>query len=181
MEFLEANKNGTAESFITSHPSVSDFLARKPGFPQSFATEQFFGVNAFKFINADGKKTYFRYKIVPEAGVMPLTQDVVEKKGADYLFKELETHLAKSTITCYLHWDGHPQVQAHECLSAHCEISAFKISYRQRSQFLKHKVPDPSYARLQNTCRISGFVAVNIPWDSHPAPGSLYPKSNFRL
>lgn len=72
--------------------------APKPA-PSSFAREAFHSVNALKFVNADGKSTYFRYRILPVAGEEHLDEAATKEKGPDFLYEELEKRVAQETIT----------------------------------------------------------------------------------
>lgn len=63
--------------------------------PESFATEKFFGVNAFKFTK-DGKAATLRYRIVPVAGEKHLDADALKSKSATYLFDELPQRLEQA-------------------------------------------------------------------------------------
>lgn len=62
----------------------------------SFATEIFYGVNAFGFIDSAGKTTFVRYRVVPVAGLQTLSDEETKTKGKDYLFEELATRLESS-------------------------------------------------------------------------------------
>ena len=62
--------------------------------PLSFATEKYFGVNAFKFQAADGKETFIRYRIVPDEYVI-LSKDDLKSTSESYLFDELSERLQK--------------------------------------------------------------------------------------
>lgn len=66
--------------------------------PVSFATEHYFGVNAFKYIDASGKATYLRYRVVPVAGLQTLSEEETKAKDKDYLFAELPKRLESGPI-----------------------------------------------------------------------------------
>lgn len=83
--------------FLGRHPETARFLqAAKPS-PESFATEKFFGVNAFKLVK-EGKITTVRYRIVPVAGEKHLDSEALEKKSESYLFDELTPRLKSGSI-----------------------------------------------------------------------------------
>lgn len=69
--------------------------------PLSFATERYFGVNAFKFRAADGKETFVRYRIVPDEYAI-LSKEDLESKSESYLFDELSERLQKGPATLKL-------------------------------------------------------------------------------
>ena len=66
--------------------------------PASFATEPYFGVNAFLFTNAEGKGRYGRYQIRPDAGSKFLTDSEAAGKPANFLIDELGDRLAKGPV-----------------------------------------------------------------------------------
>jgi catalase len=66
--------------------------------PVSFATESFFGVNAFVYTNAEGKKTTLRYRVVPVAGLQTLSAEETSAKSATYLFDEVPVRLQSGPI-----------------------------------------------------------------------------------
>jgi catalase len=105
-EFLAAimaSPPGTAsptpvEQFVGSHPKTLEFVTTPKPFPISFATEGFFGLNAFKFISADGKETFVRYIWVPVAGLSHLSAEEASSKSANYLSEELKERIGKGPI-----------------------------------------------------------------------------------
>jgi len=86
------------EKFLGAHPTALAFVTAPKPPPVSYATEQYWGVNAFKLIDADGKATFIRYHVVPDAGVSTLDAEAVKDKDADYLQKELSTRLESGPI-----------------------------------------------------------------------------------
>ncbi|USP82637.1 uncharacterized protein yc1106_09911 [Curvularia clavata] len=101
LEFLKAATGGNAETavpeFLGRHPETARFLQDPKPSPESFATEKFFGVNAFKFTK-DGKTTTLRYRIVPVAGEKHLDAETLKSKSSTYLFDEFPQRLAQSPI-----------------------------------------------------------------------------------
>ncbi|MDO8961720.1 MAG: catalase family peroxidase [Methylophilus sp.] len=94
----EAAKPTPVEQFLGSHPAALAFV-KTPKFPPvSFATQPFFGVNAFKFINAKGETRYGRYRIEPVSGAQFLSQEAAEKAAPNYLMDELPARLSKSEV-----------------------------------------------------------------------------------
>jgi catalase len=86
------------EVYLGSHPKALAFVQAPKPFPASFAREAFFGVTAMRFINQVGFRQFGRYRIVPEAGVKHLDDATLATKGADYLFDELKTRVARGPI-----------------------------------------------------------------------------------
>lgn len=92
----ESSKPTPIEQFLGSHPAAEKFV-KMPKLPAaSFASQPFFGVNAFKFTNAKGQAQYGRYRITPIKGAQLLTKAQTAKATPNYLFKELLTRLAKA-------------------------------------------------------------------------------------
>jgi len=86
------------EAFLGSHPSALAFVQAPKPAPASFATEAFFGVTAFEFINKDGVRHYGRYRITPRAGVRHLDDAAAKAKDSDYLFDELKQRVSSGPI-----------------------------------------------------------------------------------
>jgi catalase len=55
-------------NFLASHPQVKRFVEAPKPAPASFATESYYGVNAFRFTNRDGASRNVRYRVRAEAG-----------------------------------------------------------------------------------------------------------------
>jgi catalase len=86
------------EVFLGSHPAALAFVQAPKPFPSSFARQTYFGVTAFAFTNASGKKRFGRYRIVPEQGNDFLSDEAVAKLPADYHFEKIMDHLRKAAI-----------------------------------------------------------------------------------
>jgi len=86
------------EQFVGSHPGALAFVTAPKPFPVSFATEGFFGLNAFKFIAEDGKETWVRYVWVPVAGLKHITDEEAKSKSANYLSEELKERIPTGPI-----------------------------------------------------------------------------------
>jgi catalase len=81
------------EKFLASHPAAMAFVQPRP-FPSSFAREAFFGLNAMRFLDKAGAARHGRYRLVPEAGLDPLSAEALAAKGPNYLFDEITQRLA---------------------------------------------------------------------------------------
>jgi catalase len=66
--------------------------------PVSFATQRYFGVNAFKFVNRAGDETMVRYRIEPVEGVRYVSDADMASKSANYLFDEVPKRLQAGPI-----------------------------------------------------------------------------------
>lgn len=98
----DAAKPSPVEQFLGSHPAALKFVQMPKLPPESFATQPFFGVNAFKFTNAKGETQYGRYRITPLNGAQFLSKDAAAKATPNYLFDELPKRLAKGTASYQL-------------------------------------------------------------------------------
>ena len=87
------------EQFLATHPAAMKFVSTPKPAPVSFATQSYFGVNAFAFTNAKGETRYGRYRIVPVAGEHHLTAEKAGKLGPNYLMEELPARLGKETAS----------------------------------------------------------------------------------
>ena len=63
--------------------------------PESFATEAYYGNDAFLFVNAEGKKQAGRYFIIPVAGQHYLDDATAKAKTPNFLMEELTARLKK--------------------------------------------------------------------------------------
>jgi len=97
LEFLRAVAAGDPSAFVASHPATLAFVQTPKPSPASFATEAYFGVTAFRFINQHGEARYGRYRIVPGAGIDHL-DEAAKARNANYLFDELAHRLAAGPL-----------------------------------------------------------------------------------
>ena len=88
------------EQFAASHPSVPAAFATVAT-PDSFADEEYYGVDAFVFINKAGAKQAVRYQMVPER-VIHLDGADAAKRPRDFLIEELPKRLASGPVTFHL-------------------------------------------------------------------------------
>ncbi|HTS76665.1 MAG TPA: catalase family peroxidase [Bryobacteraceae bacterium] len=98
LEFLRAAATGDPSAFLAKHPETVAFIQTPKPSPASFATEAYFGVTAFRFINQRGLARYGRYRIVPEAGVQHLDEAAAKSKDANYLLNDVTQRLAAGPI-----------------------------------------------------------------------------------
>lgn len=88
-------KPETIQNFLAEHPAALRFVTTPKPLPESFATQPFFGVNAFKFTNAKGQTQYGRYRIEPVEGARFLNETAAKEVGHEYLTQELPLRLQK--------------------------------------------------------------------------------------
>lgn len=92
----DAIKPTPVEQFLGSHPAALAFVKMPKPAPVSFATQAFYGVNAFKFTNAKGQVQYGRYRITPVNGAQFLSKEETAKAAPNYLIDELPARLSKA-------------------------------------------------------------------------------------
>jgi catalase len=93
-----AAKPTPLDAFLGEHPAAKTFLETQIPPPVSYATVSYFGVNAFRFINASGVVTYGRYQICPMAGEQSLTAMQIAKADPNYLFDEIRERVSHDSI-----------------------------------------------------------------------------------
>jgi catalase len=96
----DAPKPTKIEQFVAAHPSVAAANATVKT-PASFADEDYYGVNAFVFVNKANQKQAFRYHLVPEHSVH-LDPGEAAKKSPDFLMDEMQERLKKGPVTFHL-------------------------------------------------------------------------------
>jgi len=86
------------EKFLAGHPAALAFVQTPKPFPSSLARDTYFGVTAFKFINAAGETRYGRYRILPELGNDFLTEAQVAALSANYHFDEIASRVGNGPV-----------------------------------------------------------------------------------
>jgi catalase len=110
IEFLKAalaSATSTAkptpiEAFLGSHPSALEFVMKPKPMAVSFATENYFGVNAYKFTNGSGAGKYGRYRIRPAAGAKYLDDAAAKSQSPNYLFDEIQRRVASGPVSFHI-------------------------------------------------------------------------------
>jgi catalase len=98
----DAAKPTPIETFLGTHPAAVKFVSTPRPPPVSFGTLTFYGVNAFKFTNANGDSHYARYQIVPVSGNQVLTEAQAKSADPDYLMNDLPRRLARGPVKFHL-------------------------------------------------------------------------------
>jgi len=86
------------EKFLGSHPIARTFLSTQKPAPVSYATLAYYGVNAFRFVDAAGRAVFVRYRFIPVAGEQFLDASALGAKGPNYLLEEIPARVAKGPI-----------------------------------------------------------------------------------
>ena len=93
-----APKPTALDKFLGAHPVAVAFLTHQSPPPESYATQPYFGVNAFSFTNAKGHTTAVRYRFVPAAGDHFLDAGAAKAMGPDYLKAEIAKRIAAGPV-----------------------------------------------------------------------------------
>jgi catalase len=93
-----AAKPTALDHYLSTHPAAKHFLTSPKPAPVSYATLPYFGVNAFKFVNARGKVTYGRYRILPVAPAQYLDDAQARAAAPDYLQREIAARIARGPV-----------------------------------------------------------------------------------
>jgi catalase len=87
-------------SFFGSHPNAPKAIGSLP-IPDSFADEEYHGINAFIFVSKSGQRQAVRYLIVPEQ-LVHITPEEAAKRTPDYLFDDLAKRIAQKPVVFHL-------------------------------------------------------------------------------
>jgi catalase len=87
-EYFKENPNSTR---------MTEWLNARP-VPASFGTVDYWGIHAFTATNTQGKKQVFKYKMIPVAGDVGISDDEAKKKDPDFYVPELKERFAKGPV-----------------------------------------------------------------------------------
>jgi catalase len=88
------------EQFFGSHPNAPKAIGSLP-IPDSFADEEYHGIDAFIFVNKSGQKQAVRYVIAPEK-LVHITPEEAAKQTPDYLFDDIAKRIAQKPVVFHL-------------------------------------------------------------------------------
>jgi catalase len=94
----ETRKPTPLDAFLSDHPEAKRFVAAPKPTPRSFATERYYGVDAFRFTNLQGNSRFGRYRIIPLAGTHYLDTGETARRPADFLLDELSGRLRENPV-----------------------------------------------------------------------------------
>jgi catalase len=97
----DAPKPTKADQFIAAHPTVAKAFGTVST-PVSFARETYNGVDAFVFVNAEGKRQPFRFQFAPVAGAEHLSPAEAAKQPPDFLVDELPRRMAEEPVAFHV-------------------------------------------------------------------------------
>src|SRR3977135_3903064 len=96
----DAPKPTKLEQFFASHPNALKAIGSLP-IPDSFADEEYHGIDAFIFVNKGGQRQAVRYLVVPEK-LVHITPEEAAKQPPNYLFDELAKRIAQKPLVFHL-------------------------------------------------------------------------------
>ena len=96
----DAPKPTKFDAFAASHPAVPAASATATT-PDSFADEEYHGINAFVLVNKADERQAVRYRMVPER-VVHLDAAEAAKRAPDFLMDELPERLQRGPVTFHL-------------------------------------------------------------------------------
>ena len=88
------------EQFFGSHPNAPKAIGSLP-IPDSFADEEYHGIDAFIFVNKSGQRQAVRYVIAPEK-LVHITPEEAAKLPPNYLFDDLVKRIAHKPLVFHL-------------------------------------------------------------------------------
>lgn len=96
----DAPKPTKIEQFVAGHPNVAAASA-STATPDSYADQEYYGINTFVLVNAAGARQAVRYQMLPEKTVH-LAPDDAAKQAPDFLSAELPQRLKQGPVTFHL-------------------------------------------------------------------------------
>jgi catalase len=96
----DAPKPTKLEQFFASHPNAPKAIGSLP-IPDSFADEEYRGIDAFIFVSKSGQRQAVRYVIVPEK-LVHVTPEEAAKQPPNYLFDDLAKRIARKPVVFHL-------------------------------------------------------------------------------
>jgi catalase len=93
-----APKPNKLDSFFAGHPAAPKAFATAST-PSSFARETYYGIDAFIFVDAAGKRQPFRFEILPVAGNDYLSPEDAGKRPPNYLMDDIAQRVGKEPVS----------------------------------------------------------------------------------
>jgi catalase len=88
------------KAFSDANPDTTlqgAYLAKAP-IPASYGSVNYWGANAFEFVNAQGQSQFVRWQFAPEAGTLGLTDDELKSMPDEFLADELRKRVAAKPV-----------------------------------------------------------------------------------
>jgi catalase len=96
----DAPKPTKLDQFFASHPNAPKAIGSLP-IPDSFAHEEYHGIDAFIFVNKSGQRRAVRYVIAPEQ-LVHITPEEAAKQSPDYLFDDLAKRIVQKPVVFHV-------------------------------------------------------------------------------
>ena len=96
----DAPKPTQLEQFFGKHPNALKAIGSLP-IPDSFADEEYHGINAFILVNRRGQRQAVRYVIAPEK-LVHISAEEAGKQSPDYLFDDLAKRIGQKPLVFHL-------------------------------------------------------------------------------
>jgi catalase len=96
----DAPKPTKLDQFFAGHPNAPKAIGSLP-IPDSFADEEYHGIDAFIFVNKNGRRQAVRYVIAPEK-LVHITPEEAAKQSPDYLFDDLARRIARKPVVFHV-------------------------------------------------------------------------------
>ncbi|MGH6929937.1 MAG: catalase family peroxidase [Dongiaceae bacterium] len=93
----DAAKPTKFDEFVAGHPTVPAAFG-STATPASFAEQEYYGIDAFVFVNAAGERQAVRYQMIPERTVHLAAADAAAQ-APDFLMAELPERLKSGPVT----------------------------------------------------------------------------------
>jgi catalase len=93
------SQHGTSPSTLLRCRSRGAALRAR--IPDSFADEEYHGIDAFIFVSKSGQRQAVRYVIAPEA-LVHITPEEAAKRSPDYLFDDLAQRIAQKPVVFHV-------------------------------------------------------------------------------
>jgi catalase len=95
-----APKPTKLDQFFASHPNAPKAIGSL-SIPDSFADEEYHGVDAFIFVSKNGQRRAVRYLVVPEK-LVHITPEEAAKQSPDFLFDDLTKRISQKPLVFHL-------------------------------------------------------------------------------
>ena len=104
VEFLQTVGSGDKaklDTFFATHPESTRQAAwlNSHPVPASYAGVGYWGVHGFTFTHADGDKALVKYKAIPDAGELGLSDEEAASKGANFYEEEMKERLGNGSVS----------------------------------------------------------------------------------
>jgi catalase len=96
----DAPKPTKLEQFFAGHPNAPKAIGSLP-IPDSFADEEYHGIDAFIFVSKSGQRQAVRYVIAPEK-LVHITPEEAAKLSPNYLFDDLTRRIVQKPLVFHL-------------------------------------------------------------------------------